>query len=128
MTDTIRATDVLLEAAEMIHARASQRDHATGERSIPRAVAMYNVLTGQSVSERDGWILQALLKLSRAQGGRHHLDDYVDAAAYIALAAETAEAQQPPTLQRTIDEIVKRPIVPKDDRRGLDVAGSYPCE
>jgi hypothetical protein len=46
------------------------------------------------MTDREGWIFMALLKLSRAQGGAHHIDDYLDAAAYIALAGECAEKQQ----------------------------------
>ena len=84
------ASDILVMAEQAISDRAQQRDHADGERSIPRAVSMFNVLTGHHITEREGWILMALLKLSRAQGGAHQIDDYVDGAAYIALAGESA--------------------------------------
>ena len=85
---TEKAPDILIAAADLIQARAEQRDHPDGERSIPRAVNMFNDLTQHQLSHREGWILMALLKLSRAQGGRFVLDDYIDACAYIALAGE----------------------------------------
>ncbi|WP_049780124.1 DUF6378 domain-containing protein [Aromatoleum aromaticum] len=88
-TDTVDATEILVAAADCIGDRASQRDQADGERSMSRAVDTFNVLTGHSLSERDGWIFQAVLKLARAQGGRHVLDDYIDGAAYLALAGES---------------------------------------
>lgn len=88
MTD---APDILISAADCIGNRASERDHADGERSMATAVATFNALTGHKLTERDGWVFMSVLKLARAQGGRHRLDDYVDGAAYIALAGECAE-------------------------------------
>lgn len=83
------AVDILMTAADCIDNRASQRDQPSGERSMARAVATFSALTGHDLSERDGWIFMALLKMARAQGGRHHIDDYVDGAAYLALAGES---------------------------------------
>jgi hypothetical protein len=95
------APEILQMASHSIAERARQRDHETGERSISRAVAMLNELRTpvtpgkqEYMTDREGWIFMALLKLSRAQGGAHHIDDYLDAAAYIALAGECAEKQQ----------------------------------
>lgn len=82
------ATDILVTAADAIADRASQRDHANGERSMARTIKSFNALTGHNLSEEDGWIFAAVLKLSRSRGGRFVLDDYVDGAAYIALAGE----------------------------------------
>jgi hypothetical protein len=87
-----KAEDVLLAAADAIGERAAQRDLAE-ERSMARTVAMFNSLTGADMSEREGWVFQALLKLSRAQGGSFSVDDYIDGAAYIALAAESVQRQ-----------------------------------
>lgn len=91
------AQDLLIEAADCIGDRATERDHQSGERSMARAVEMFNAWRGGDgadcghLSEREGWIFMALLKLARAAGGRHRKDDYVDCAAYIALAGECAE-------------------------------------
>ena len=113
---TERAQDILIQAADLIQARAEQRDHADGERSIPRAVAMFNDLTGNGLSDRDGWILMALLKLSRAQGGRFVVDDYIDAAAYIALACES-ESQAQEMARRTVS------LFSAEDMPGFEAAG-----
>jgi hypothetical protein len=94
----VNAAEILQSGIAAMAQRAKTRDHADGERSIERAVAMFNVLRGyhgpRDITAREGWILMALLKLSRAQGGAHLLDDYIDGAAYIALAGETAEREQ----------------------------------
>lgn len=90
------APSILIEAADCIGSRAAERDQDS-ERSMSRAVAMFNAWRGGDgadcghLSERDGWVFMALLKLSRAAGGDHRLDDYVDGAAYVALAGECAE-------------------------------------
>ena len=87
-----RAGDYLLEAADAISDRAAERDAINGERSMARAVQMFNAWregsTGPGLSQRDGWIFMVLLKLSRARQGKFRRDDYVDAAAYCALAGE----------------------------------------
>lgn len=90
------APSILIAAADTIGNRASERDHASGERSMARAVAMFNAWRGDAprapLTETEGWVFMALLKLARSAGGRHKLDDYIDGAAYIALAGESAEA------------------------------------
>lgn len=84
----MEATEILIAAADAIGDRASQRDATDGERSMARAVSTFNALTGHKLTEREGWAFMAILKLSRAQAGRHVMDDYIDGAAYMALAGE----------------------------------------
>lgn len=87
------ATDILVEAADTIAARADQRDCEGGERSMGRTVAAFNALTGRDLSEREGWVFMAMLKLARSQAGRQVIDDYVDGAAYMALAGESVDTE-----------------------------------
>ena len=91
-----RAQDLLIQAADTIDQRAAERDQADGERSMARTVAAFNALTGHRLSETQGWQFMALLKLSRSNGGRLQLDDYVDGAAYVALAGESATKESAP--------------------------------
>lgn len=82
----------LLEALATIDQRAQQRD-TVAERSMARTVSAFNGLTGRDLTEEEGWLFMATLKLARASGGRtYRRDDYVDAAAYIALLGERAAA------------------------------------
>jgi len=61
---------------------------------MARAVTTFNSLTGHKLTEREGWVFMAILKLSRAQAGRHVMDDYIDGAAYMALAGECVVVAQ----------------------------------
>jgi hypothetical protein len=82
------ATDLLREAAGLIDERAAGRD-LPAERSMRRAVLAYNALHGAAMTETQGWLFVALLKLSRATAGAFQRDDLLDAAAYVALALES---------------------------------------
>lgn len=84
------AVDLLVQASDAIHQRATLRDQPTGERSMGRAVAAFNALHDTSLTETQGWHFMELLKLARATGGSFHVDDYIDGAAYAALAGEAA--------------------------------------
>lgn len=83
------ALAILAEARAAIGQRARTRDMSR-ERSMARAVATHHVLTEVEMNETGGWLFMAVLKLARAQQGAFHADDYVDAAAYCALAGECA--------------------------------------
>ena len=86
------ASEILRAAAATIDQRGVERDQPGGERSMSRTVAAFNALTGHQLSERDGWLFMVALKAARATAtptGRP--DDYLDGAAYFALAAESVE-------------------------------------
>lgn len=87
------AIGMLDDAQKAIGNRAAERDRPDGERSMRAAVDAFNALTGHSLSERDGWMFMVMLKASRAQAGRFRADDYIDGAAYFALAGESADRQ-----------------------------------
>lgn len=93
---TASATDLLVAASDSIDQRAQSRDLPAGERSMARAVAGFNAITGHQLTEHDGWMFMAQLKAARATAGRHNVDDYVDGAAYFALAGECAERSVAP--------------------------------
>lgn len=91
------APDLLIEAADTIGNRSAERDNADGERSMARAVQMFNVWRGPharpGMSEHDGWAFMVFLKLARAAEGKHRRDDWVDGSAYMALACECIERE-----------------------------------
>lgn len=89
----MNAVDILNEAAATIGNRAAERD-TPQERSMRRTVEAFNALTGHKLTERDGWLFMVVLKAARATAGRHKLDDYLDGAAYMALAGECAETTE----------------------------------
>ncbi len=86
------APDILAMAAGHLRERAATRDQPGGERSMARTVAAFNALTGHTLSERDGWLFMATLKMARACTTARGLDDdYEDLCAYGALAGEAAQ-------------------------------------
>ena len=84
------AWEFLKRAQEHMDNRASTYDAPGGERSMSKAVEMFNILTGLPVTDEQGWLFMALLKIVRCQQGNYRADNYEDGAAYMALAGETA--------------------------------------
>lgn len=86
----MKANDFLEMAAEHMKDRAATYDKASGERSMGRAVAAFNAITGHSLTEEQGWLFMGLLKMTRSQQGGYKADNYEDEAAYAALRGECA--------------------------------------
>ena len=84
-----KAQDILQAGIDAIDERASFRD-ADGKKSIDKSVAIFNLLTDRNLSVRDGWEFMKIVKMVRSQQGAFCLDDYVDEAAYCALAGSAA--------------------------------------
>jgi hypothetical protein len=84
------ATDILRDAVVQLGDRAATYDAPEGERSMGKAVAVFNALTGKSLSEVDGWQFMEVLKMVRSRQGAFREDNFVDGAAYAALAGEAA--------------------------------------
>lgn len=83
------ATSILSTAAATISDRASERD-TEAERSMRKTVTAFNAMFGHNLTETQGWQFMELLKMARSTGGSFRLDDYLDGAAYAALAGECA--------------------------------------
>ncbi len=91
-----KAQEILDAAKAGITDRARFRD-ANGKKSMDVSVAIFNLLTDRDLSVRDGWEFMKIVKQVRSQQGEFHLDDYVDEAAYCALAGEAHNGQVRPT-------------------------------
>lgn len=76
------APDLLIEAADTIGNRSAERDNGDGERSMNRAVQMFNAWRGQ----------RGHSPMCEAEG-KHRRDDWVDGSAYMALACECIERE-----------------------------------
>lgn len=83
-------TAVLVDAACLMAQRGQQYDRPEGERSMGRAVAAFNAITGHALSESEGWLLLQVLKDVRQfqNPGQPHRDSLEDCVAYAALKAE----------------------------------------
>lgn len=84
----ITASAILQSSLGHIDNRASAYDAPTGERSMAKTVAMFNVYTDHSITEVEGWQFMELLKMVRSSQGVPKADNYEDGAAYAALAGE----------------------------------------
>lgn len=84
----VKPSEVLRAGAKHMEDRSATYDKPAGERSMAATVNAFNVITGHSVTEEQGWLMMSILKMVRSQQGRFKLDNYEDGAAYFALAAE----------------------------------------
>ena len=64
-----------------------------GERSMGRTVQAFNIITGQSLSESEGWLLLQILKDVRDRTNGPHHDSLLDGVAYSSLKAEARMAE-----------------------------------
>lgn len=85
---TVSAHKVLLAAAGHLEDRAVTYDNDQGERSIPLVIELFNKIRGKDLTPADGWLIQVLLKIVRANQGEFKLDNFEDLAAYAALWGE----------------------------------------
>lgn len=83
---------ILQNASDTINQRGVERD-VEQERSMAKIVKAFNLMYDKDLTETQGWGFMVLLKQVRAQKGGYREDDYVDLAAYAALQAESAEAE-----------------------------------
>ena len=89
-TEMISAIEFLERAADLMLERGQEYDSDEGERSMMQTVAAFNVITGNILSEQEGWLFMLLLKLVRQhQSDEWHRDSSEDAIAYAALMAES---------------------------------------
>lgn len=84
----MRPEKILGEATKTLSQRGVDYDAPQGERSMEHAVAIFNTITGNKLTESEGWTFMLAVKLARAQRGKPKTDTYVDLAGYAALLAE----------------------------------------
>ena len=86
----MNANEILTRAAGHLADRAKTYDKPQGERSMKATVEAFKAVTGNELTETQGWLFMALLKAVRSQQGEFKLDSFEDGAAYFALAGESA--------------------------------------
>ena len=109
---SITAPDILDKAAGHMRDRASTYDSAKGERSMGKAVAMFNACHGTQLTEEQGWHLMELVKHVRyftAPG--YHADSVEDGAAYAALRGEAGAAKAHEPASEIDDESERQQLV-----------------
>lgn len=98
-----KAQDLLHRAASLMDERGKQYDQRSGERSMASTVAAFNAISGYSLTEADGFLLMAILKMVRDQQRETpHRDSIEDLVAYASLygeARQRGEAQSQKLMQ-----------------------------
>ena len=80
----------LNEAIKVMQQRGEQYDSNEKERSMGKTVEAFNVITGNQLTESEGWLLLQLLKDVRQWSKPdYHEDSALDCIAYSALKAES---------------------------------------
>lgn len=88
------APEMLNRAADIMAERGKQYDKPDGERSMGKCVTAFNIITGQDLSEAEGWLLLQVLKDVRLwQQPGYHQDSAEDCIAYAALKAEAKQQE-----------------------------------
>ena len=87
----IKAVQYLEAAAKHMRDRAATYDKPQGEHSMARTVKAFNAITGQNLTEAEGWEFMLLLKQVRifTNPAVPHKDSLEDAVAYAALLADS---------------------------------------
>lgn len=84
-----KAQDLLHRAASLMDERGKQYDQSSGERSMQATVTAFNAITGYGLTEADGFLLMAILKMVRDQSRETPHDDSLhDLVAYASLYGE----------------------------------------
>lgn len=94
LVNPIKADQILSKAAGHLADRAVTYDKPEGERSMTRTVALFNLFYGMNLTEDQGWRFMVFLKMVRSTQGNFKLDNFEDATAYEALAAEFLAKQE----------------------------------
>jgi hypothetical protein len=87
----------LLKAIDTLGERGQQYDKSQQqERSMATIVTAFNQITGQDLTEAQGWAFMQVLKLVRLHSNpkKFHEDSALDSIAYAALAAECGAKNQ----------------------------------
>jgi hypothetical protein len=88
------AERILRQAADTLKQRGQVYDSPEGERSMGKTVTAFNTITGNSLTEAEGWLLLQLLKDVRQWSKEaYHEDSAVDCVNYAALKAEALAAK-----------------------------------
>ena len=114
-TNPTKAQDLLHRAANLMDERGKQYDQPSGERSMAATVAAFNAIAGYHLTEADGFLLMAILKMVRDQQRETpHRDSIEDLVAYASLYGEArlhgeAQKQQEPEGQHyTREQMVQK--------------------
>jgi hypothetical protein len=90
----MKASEIATEAARLVNGERNAT-HGDAYKNHKNIADLWNAFLGDRLANRlspqDVLLMMALLKIARTQTGVLNLDDYIDAAGYVALAGEIAQ-------------------------------------
>lgn len=116
-------TAVLEQAITEVGGRADTYDSPEGEESMPKIIAMFNLLYGTDLTVEQGWQFMVILKQVRSSAGEFKRDNYVDQTAYSAFACKAAEEAAG---EREAVHMTTRRGVVEEDPDGQSVELAWP--
>jgi len=84
----MKVGEILRQAIATVEKRGAGYDDPDGERTMDTLVPVFNRITGHGLTCKQGYLFMVLLKAVRSQQGIDKLDNWLDMAAYAALAGE----------------------------------------
>lgn len=124
-----KAQDLLHRAASLMDERGKQYDQPSGERSMLATVTAFNAIAGYHLTEADGFLLMALLKMVRDQQRETpHRDSIEDLVAYASLYGEArlhgeAQKQQEPEGPQYTRELLEQRVKVRYEAQEARYAG-----
>ena len=85
--------EILMKAAELV-SKSRQESHGDTFKNHAQIAEFWNIYLDDklkplaSITADEVAMMMGLVKISRSQVGKHNVDDYVDGAAYMAIAGE----------------------------------------
>lgn len=100
-----KAQDLLHRAASLMDERGKQYDQRSGERSMAATVTAFNAVAGYHLTEADGFLLLAILKMVRdQQRDTPHRDSIEDLVAYSSLYGEARLLEEAKRQERAAEQ------------------------
>ena len=88
----MKRADILNTATDYV-TRDRAADHGDLEDNFRQIASLWTVYLQHPVTAVDVGVMMTLLKVARVKGNPAHMDNFIDAAGYMACAGEIADAQ-----------------------------------
>lgn len=89
----MKRADILNTATDYV-TRDRAADHGDLEDNFRQIASLWTVYLQHPVTAVDVGVMMTLLKVARVKGNPAHMDNFIDAAGYMACAGEIADAQE----------------------------------
>ena len=92
--------EILMKASDLV-SNSRQESHGDTFKNHSQIAEFWNIYLDDklkpmaSITADEAAMMMGLVKISRSQAGKHNIDDYVDGAAYMAIAGELKNDSNP---------------------------------